>query len=110
MSFEPSHAEAVLTYEKAMRERNRLLKDMVRDAHWYTALERQMAEAGAEIADFIQYATPNAAARKLLDADYNTNPAIFPPRETIERCEVATYNGPEYTRMIDEAYTRIMAA
>jgi DNA replication and repair protein RecF len=49
MSFEPSHAEAVLTYEKAMRERNRLLKDMVRDAHWYTALERQMAEAGAEI-------------------------------------------------------------
>ena len=49
MSFEPSHGEAVLTYEKAMRERNRLLKDMVRDAHWYTALERQMAEAGARV-------------------------------------------------------------
>lgn len=49
MSFEPSHAEAVLTYEKAMRERNRLLKDMVRDAHWYQALERQMAEAGETI-------------------------------------------------------------
>ncbi len=50
MSFEPGHAEAVLTYEKAMRERNRLLKDMVRDAHWYGALEAQMAEAGARIA------------------------------------------------------------
>jgi DNA replication and repair protein RecF len=49
LSFEPSHAEAVLTYEKAMRERNRLLKDMVRDAHWYAALERQMADAGAQI-------------------------------------------------------------
>ena len=49
MSFEPSHGEAVLTYEKSMRERNRLLKDMVRDAHWYTALERQMAEAGARV-------------------------------------------------------------
>jgi len=49
MSFEPSHSEAVLTYEKAMRERNRLLKDMVRDAHWYIALERQMAEAGAAV-------------------------------------------------------------
>ena len=24
-----------------MRERNRLLKDMVRDAHWYGALERR---------------------------------------------------------------------
>ena len=49
MSFEPSHAEATLTYEKAMRERNRLLKDQVQDAHWYAALERQMAEAGAAI-------------------------------------------------------------
>ena len=49
LSFEPTHAEAVLAYDKAMRERNRLLKDMVRDAHWYTALERQMSEAGAKI-------------------------------------------------------------
>lgn len=46
MSFEPAHGDAVLAYEKAMRERNRLLKDMVRDSHWYQALERQMAEAG----------------------------------------------------------------
>jgi DNA replication and repair protein RecF len=49
LSFEPTHAEAVLTYEKAMRERNRLLKDMVRDPHWYTAIEAQMAEAAAAI-------------------------------------------------------------
>jgi len=49
LSFEPMHAEAVLTYEKAMRERNRLLKDMVRDTHWYAALERRMADAGAQI-------------------------------------------------------------
>jgi len=49
LSFEPAHAEAVLTYEKAMRERNRLLKDQVRDAMWYDALEAQMAGAGATI-------------------------------------------------------------
>ena len=49
MSFDPGHAEAVLAYEKAMRERNRLLKDMVRDSHWYQALEAQMAEAGEAI-------------------------------------------------------------
>jgi DNA replication and repair protein RecF len=49
MSFEPGHAEASLAYEKAMRERNRLLKDQSRDAHWYGALEAQMARAGAEI-------------------------------------------------------------
>ena len=49
MSFLPEHGEAVLGYEKAMRERNRLLKDQVRDPHWYLALERQMAETGAQI-------------------------------------------------------------
>lgn len=49
MSFLPEHAEAVLAYDKAMRERNRLLKDMVRDAHWYQVLERQMGESGAAI-------------------------------------------------------------
>lgn len=49
MSFEPGHAEAVLTYEKAMRERNRLLKGGQSDRHWYHALEAQMAASGAEI-------------------------------------------------------------
>jgi DNA replication and repair protein RecF len=49
MSFAPDHAEAALAYEKAMRDRNRLLKDQVSDARWYTALESQMAEAAAAI-------------------------------------------------------------
>lgn len=50
LSFTPAHAEVALAYEKAMRERNRLLKDEVRDAGWYGALEAQMAEAGAVLA------------------------------------------------------------
>ncbi|MFN3606077.1 MAG: DNA replication/repair protein RecF [Cypionkella sp.] len=49
LSFTPDHAEAVLAYEKAMRERNRLLKDQVQDAHWYGALEAQMAHSGAAV-------------------------------------------------------------
>lgn len=49
MSFLPDHADAVLAYDKAMRERNRLLKDQVADAHWYTVIEARMAEAGAQI-------------------------------------------------------------
>jgi len=49
LSFVPGHAEAVLAYEKAMRERNRLLKDQQRDPGWYDALEGQMALSGAEI-------------------------------------------------------------
>lgn len=49
MSFHPRHAEATLAYEKAMRDRNRLLKDQVNDAMWYNALEAHMATSGAEI-------------------------------------------------------------
>ncbi|KIC09446.1 recombinase RecF [Leisingera sp. ANG-M1] len=49
LSFEPSHAEASLAYEKAMRERNRLLKEQIRDAAWYRVLEDRMAAAGHRI-------------------------------------------------------------
>ena len=49
MSFVPEHAEAVLGYDKAMRDRNRLLKDQVTDPHWYAALEGQMASTGGQI-------------------------------------------------------------
>ena len=49
LSFFPEHADLSLDYEKAMRERNRLLKDRIRDTHWYGALEQQMAVAGAAI-------------------------------------------------------------
>lgn len=51
LSFFPDHAELSVNYEKAMRERNRLLKDQVRDPHWYGALETQMAACGAAIHD-----------------------------------------------------------
>lgn len=62
MSFEPGHADAVLAYEKAMRERNRLLKDGQGDRHWYHALEAQMARAGAEIQKTRAYTLTRLAA------------------------------------------------
>jgi DNA replication and repair protein RecF len=49
LSFFPNHAEASLIYEKTMRERNRLLKDQVRDPAWYAALESQMASVAVQI-------------------------------------------------------------
>lgn len=49
LSFYPDHAEHSLTYDKAMRDRNRLIKDQVADSHWYAALESRMAEAGEQI-------------------------------------------------------------
>lgn len=50
LNFEPGHGDRALAYEKAMRERNRLLRDGYGDARWLSALEAQMAKAGAGIA------------------------------------------------------------
>ncbi|WP_417838180.1 DNA replication/repair protein RecF [Tritonibacter scottomollicae] len=71
LSFDPDHAEATLTYEKAMRERNRLLKDNVRDAGWYRVLEGQMAEAGHRI-----HATRVASVARLAAAQAEAETAF----------------------------------
>jgi DNA replication and repair protein RecF len=71
LSFFPDHAEQTLTYDRAMRDRNRLIKDQVADPHWYAALESQMAEAGQQI-------TANRRAA-LARVDVATDPAsAFP--------------------------------
>ncbi len=64
LSFLPEHAELSLTYDKAMRDRNRLIRDQVTDPHWYAALEAQMAEAGQKIT-----ANRRATIRRIADAD-----------------------------------------
>ncbi|MEM9782888.1 MAG: DNA replication/repair protein RecF [Pseudomonadota bacterium] len=55
MGFQPDHAEAATAYEKAMRARNRLLRDeresgRLADGAWLDGLEAQMARAGARLA------------------------------------------------------------
>ncbi|MBW8816059.1 MAG: DNA replication/repair protein RecF [Caulobacterales bacterium] len=47
---EPSHAAHVQTYEKALRERMRLLTDGPADPVWLDALEARLAEAGTLMA------------------------------------------------------------
>ncbi len=68
------------------------------------------AKVGAAIADYIQYATPNAAAKALMPDSYTKNPAIFPTDEVIRASEASIYLGTEHTRLIDETWTRIQAA
>jgi DNA replication and repair protein RecF len=50
LGFDPAHARRSLRYEQAMRERARLLRLGPRDPGWLSALEKEMAEAGVEIA------------------------------------------------------------
>lgn len=68
------------------------------------------AEAGKDIAEFIQYATPNAAARALASEEYRNNPAIFPPDSAVAKSETLNFPGQEATQLIDEAWTRVKAA
>ena len=48
--FDPAHAGRLTGYDKALRQRARLLKDGSRDAAWLGALEAQMIERGIAIA------------------------------------------------------------
>jgi DNA replication and repair protein RecF len=49
-SFDPAHAGRVHRYEKALRERLRMLRDNINDPPWYDALEDSMAQTGVAIA------------------------------------------------------------
>ncbi len=48
-NFDSKHASRINSYEQAMRERNRLLKEKRFDNDWLSALEAQMAERGIAI-------------------------------------------------------------
>lgn len=95
LSFEPKHAEASLTYEKAMRERNKLLKDQVRDPHWYVVLERQMAEAGVTI----QENRLNAIER--LSASQQQSDTVFP----ISDLSLTSAEGSETPSNVEDFHT-----
>jgi DNA replication and repair protein RecF len=49
-AFDPEHSTRVNGYEHAWRERNRLIKDGVRDPAWYAALEETLAASGVAVA------------------------------------------------------------
>ena len=68
------------------------------------------AKVGAEISTTIKYPSPNAAAVALMPDSYRNNPVIFPPAELIAKCEYPSYLGAEFSRLLDEAMTRLRAA
>lgn len=50
VGFHPEHSSHVAGFEKAMRERNRLLENFDSDRHWLSALEETLSEHGAAVA------------------------------------------------------------
>jgi DNA replication and repair protein RecF len=78
LALEPSHARHASRYEAAMRSRNKLLANPeTADPAWLDALETQMAEHGAEIAE--------ARARTVAALDERTSAA---PDDRFARAEL----------------------
>lgn len=76
LAFFPGHAEAATRYERAMRERNRLLRDGPADPAWLDALEARMAAEGVAVA------RARAAARERLELAQNEAKTLFPMART----------------------------
>lgn len=82
--FEPEHARRVSAYEKALRDRARLLRDGAADPSWLAALEGSMSEHGIAVAAsrrsvvsalntaFETWSGPFPRARLGLDGDVET--------------------------------------
>ena len=45
----PEYTESSISYYKALKQRNKLIKDKIVDPYWYGAVEKQMAISGIEI-------------------------------------------------------------
>ncbi|WP_297947519.1 spermidine/putrescine ABC transporter substrate-binding protein [uncultured Fibrobacter sp.] len=61
---------------------------------------------GAQLAQYINYATPNKASLEILDSTYKKNRIINPPHETFARMEYLKDLG-EAAMMYDEAWTTV---
>jgi spermidine/putrescine transport system substrate-binding protein len=68
------------------------------------------AEVHGAIATFVRYPCPNAAALDHIPEEDRRNPALYPPREVLERCEVSIYKGEEIESLYSNALTRALAA
>jgi len=49
MSFFPDHPKDCLFYDRALQQRNQLLKNNEKDVAWFLAIEKQLAEVGYRI-------------------------------------------------------------
>jgi spermidine/putrescine-binding protein len=56
-------------------------------------------EIAARNAEAVQYATPNARARELLPASLRSDASVYPPAETLARCDTLQSRGPAIERI-----------
>ncbi|MEZ4706347.1 MAG: spermidine/putrescine ABC transporter substrate-binding protein [Caldilineaceae bacterium] len=67
------------------------------------------AEIGAELSNYVRFATPNAAAMALINPEDLNNPGIYPPTEVMDKLQFLVDVG-EATLLYDDAWTEIKTA
>jgi len=65
-------------------------------------------DIAARIVNNVHYASANKAARDLIDAKIRNNPAIYPPQDILNRCELIEDLG-ETSQLLDELWTEVKA-
>jgi len=101
MLLDSSYGARVLAYEKVMRHRNRLLREGRYDSAWLSALEVQMSELGALIA---QYRVEAIQRLMTLIAECHEEEMIFPPvhLSLAGELEIAISDGVSLSRVIED--------
>jgi spermidine/putrescine transport system substrate-binding protein len=67
-------------------------------------------KVGLLLADYLQYATPNAAVKAKMPHTYLINPAIFPSEQTLKKCERLNYAGAKVKAWYDQAWSEIIGS
>ena len=68
------------------------------------------AEVFGAIASFVRFPSPNEAAKAFIPKEDLENPAIYPPDEVIDKCEISIYKGEAVESLYENALTRVLAA
>ncbi|VBB69494.1 DNA recombination and repair protein RecF [invertebrate metagenome] len=100
-AFDPAHASRVAAYERAMRERSRLLREGQHDPAWVAALESIMAEHGVGVA---------AARRKTIAQLVQACGEAFGPFPRVVPSLVGTVEGWLAVMPMTEAVQRLRQA
>lgn len=61
----------------------------------------------ARLAEYLYYATPNAAAERLLSKEHLTNPLIYPSKEVLARCEIYKNPLPRILKKRNEIFSML---
>ncbi|MFO0335700.1 MAG: polyamine ABC transporter substrate-binding protein [Pseudomonadota bacterium] len=64
-------------------------------------------EIAAAISNYVNYATPNTAAKPLVDEGVRNDPGVFPPDEVQAKLKPSLTESQEYGRLLTRSWTRV---